>query len=100
MKAPSVNTVLELINRVQDGAMLKVLICERWSAGPTTLPLGSRPPLSTVSPFQAVAFWAAKELGVWNQERVDPTFRWIESLAETWHATRSNIFSSVAFSSK
>src|SRR5438128_29965 len=82
-KVPSVNTVVGLINRVHDGAMLKVLICERWSAGPTRMPSGPRPPLSTTSPDHAVAFWASKELGVWNQERVNPRFTWMESRLES-----------------
>ena len=81
---PSVNTVLLLTRRVHEGAMLKVLICERWSAGPTTLPLGSSPPLFTTRPDHAVAFWASKEFGVWNQERVNPKFKWMESALEIW----------------
>src|SRR5437899_2778806 len=68
---------------VQDAAMLKVLICARWSAGPTGMPLGPTPPLSTTSPDHAVAFWASKELGVWNQERVNPRFTWMESGLES-----------------
>ena len=52
--------------------MLNVLICERWSAGPTTLPLGSRPPLSTTTPFHGVANCESYEFGVWNHERVNP----------------------------
>ena len=62
--------------------MLKVLICERWSVGPTTLPLGPRPPLRTTTQFHGVAFWESNEFGVWNQERVNPKFKWRESASE------------------
>ena len=73
-----------VLNRwVHDGAMLKVLICERWSAGPTGTPLGPRPPLFTTTPDQAVAFCWSNELGVWNQERVNCRLVWMESLEET-----------------
>ena len=52
------------------GVDSNVLIFERWSVGPTTFPLGSRPLFATTVPFHAVASWASNELGVWNQERV------------------------------
>ena len=59
--------------------MSNVLIWERWSVGPTILPFGSRPPLLTTTPFQGVANWESNEFGVWNQERVKPKLRWMES---------------------
>ena len=51
-----------------------------------------------VSPFQAVAFWASKEFGVWNQERVKPRFRLMESGIEGLKSMRSKKFSSFPLS--
>jgi hypothetical protein len=50
--------------------MLKVLICDLWSVGPSGLPAGS------VSP---VCRTLSKLFGFWNHDLVKPRFSWIES---------------------
>ena len=55
------NSVVVLIRRVHTGAILNVLICERWSCAGRAAP---------VSGLFTPIFKLSIVLGVWNHERV------------------------------